>query len=352
MFFTSSRKPSARKHIAIILVALGASLLALGASSQAGSGSRFRVTSKMEMAGFSMPGQTHEVCGPKDGGAQSLVPKQDNCRVENYRASGNKVTFDMVCTGKDAMTGSGEFEMLGAAGYRGKMRATVEGQQMLMSFEGKRIGDCNYATESPKAKADAMIGKSCAEMLAQPGVALVSAGSMFIGPQAMCAAKKPAFCAKITPLASDLTFLRSQKQFDDLAAKQGANTQGQTAWDAFAGCGLPRATVVAKACAKADAANDYDFIGDMCPTLIAGTCSKADPNRAPDFLITHCAARADGIAKQHCTSRSFTAGFEGPYGAFCNRYAARRLNQRNEGQPQQPAKKPTLRDRLRGVIGG
>lgn len=354
MSVTSSRKPSARKHIAIILIALGASLLALGASSQAGSGSRFRVTSKMEMAGFSMPGQTHEVCGPKDGSAQSLVPKQDNCRVENYRASGNKVTFDMICTGKDAMTGSGELEMLGAAGYRGKMRATVEGQQMLMSFEGKRIGDCNYATESPKAKADAMIGKSCADMLAQPGAALIGAGSMFIGPQAMCAAKKPAFCAKVTPLANDLTFLRSQKQLDELAAKQGTDMQGQTAWDALAGCGLPRATVVAKACAKADAANDYDFIGDMCPTLIAGTCSKADPNRAPDFLITHCAARADGIAKQHCTSRSFTAGFEGPYGAFCNRYAARRLNQRNEGQPSQqpPAKKPTLRDRLRGVIGG
>lgn len=350
----SPRKSSSRKHVALVVIALGASLVALGASSQAGSGSRFRVTSKMEMAGFSMPGQTHEVCGPKNGNAQSLVPKQDNCRVENYRASGNKVNFDMVCTGKDAMTGSGELEMLGADGYRGKMRATVEGQQMLMSFEGKRIGDCNYATESPKAKADAMIGKSCAEMLAQPAAAVISGGSMFVGPEAMCAAKKPQFCSKITPLSSDLAFLRSNKQLEDLSAQQGASMQGRNVWESFAGCGLPRATVISKACAKADASNDYDFIGDMCPTLIAGACSKADPNRAADFLIDRCAARADGLAKQHCTSRSFTAGFEGPYGAFCNRYAAKRLNQRNEGQPsqQQPAKKPSLRDRLRGVIGG
>lgn len=333
------------------VVFLSLSAVSLVAWSQAGTGSRFRVTSKMEMAGFSMPGQTNEVCGPKNGNAQSLVPKQDNCRVENYRASGNKVTYNMVCTGKDATTGRGEFEMLGPDAYRGKMVANVEGETMTMSFEGRRIGDCNYATESPQAKVNAMLGKSCGEILVAPAQQLVAMSHMFAGANAMCAAKEPAYCSKVTPLANDLKFLREQQQVEDLQVKQGLNQPGYSQWDAFAACGLPRATVTAKACAKAESVGDLDFIGALCPDRIARVCASADANKYPDFVIDHCGARADALAKQHCTSRAFTAGFEGPYSAFCNRYAAKRLDQRNPAEAEKP-KKPTLRDRLRGVIGG
>lgn len=340
-------KPAKHPHgSALVLAFLGLALAPLLAWSQAGTGTKFRVTSKMEMAGFSMPGQTSEVCGPKDGGAQSLVPKQDNCRVENYRASGSKITYDMVCTGKDAMSGRGEFEMLGGGAYRGKMVATMEGETMTMSFEGKRIGDCNYATESPAAKAQQMLGKTCGEILANDGRTLIHSSQMF-GPGSMCASKKAAYCAKVTPLAGDLGYLRQQQQME-AAQKMPA---GYSQWDAYAVCGLPRVTVLAKACTRAEAAGDYDFIGALCPDRIALSCTKAEPNRDARFLVEFCSERAATLAKQHCTARSFTAGFEGPYAAFCNRYAAKRLDQRNPAEAP-PAQKPKLRDRLRGVIGG
>ena len=139
------------KSMLPLIAALLLSTLPQHLDAQAGTGNLYRVTTKMEMVGmpFAMPARTNEVCGPKEGGGQAMVPHQDNCQVLDFRVNGSKSSFRMVCTGREAMTGTGEFEMLGAAGYRGKITAEMEGMQMVMNFDGKRIGDCNYAAESP-----------------------------------------------------------------------------------------------------------------------------------------------------------------------------------------------------------
>ncbi len=315
---------STRRRFWLVILLLAAS----PGFAQQGTGNRYRVTTKMEMVGmpFAMPARTSEVCGPKNGSGQAMVPHQDNCQVLDYKIIGTRSSFRMVCTGREAMTGTGEFEMLGSDGYRGKITVDVQGQQMLMNFDGKRIGDCNYATESPQAQGQAMVAKSCDQILAQPADVLALSGASFAN-GALCAAKKPVYCGKILPLSNDLKVIRNLDATDASMRQSGLTTGGP--WESYKTCGMGRDAVLAKACPKAQASGDYEFIGALCPSMVASSCAKADPNRNADFLLDHCAVRAQQLAAANCVARSFTSSGVSGFGEFCNKYAAHRLQQRN-----------------------
>lgn len=348
-----------------LLLACSAVFLS-SALAQQGSGIKYRVTNKMEMEGmpFAMPAQTSEVCGPKNESADSLVPRQDNCRVLDYKVAGNKSSFRMVCTGKDAMTGTGEFEMLGAQGYRGKMTMNADGEQMVFRFDGKRLGDCDYAKEGPQAKVNAMLAKSCSQILLEPATSLIVASSQFVVAGSMCAPQKSVYCRKISPLSSDLKFLREQERVEAAIRKQGGKMPGQ--WEAFQGCGLSRSSLLAKNCSKAEALGDYGFIGALCPDRLAATCERADPGKGAQFLVDYCPARAGKLAAQQCAGRGYTALSGSVYADFCNAYAGARLEERNDdeagdapgrqnkpGKPaEQAPKKPSFRDRLKSLKDG
>jgi len=338
---------------------LGAGLALTTAHAQQGSGIRYRVTTKMEMQGMAipMPTQSQEICGPKNSGGENMVPHQDNCQVLDYKVSGNKSSFRMVCTGRDAMTGSGEFEMLGD-GYRGKITVNADGNTMFLNFDGKRLGECDYSREGPQAKANQMLGRTCDGMLAQPAESLVGAFDQFTKAGALCSAKKAAYCKKIGPLASNLDFIRSRAASEAQIRQNGGIFTNM--WDAFEGCGLSRTSILAKDCPLAEKSGNYDFIGELCPDLLAGACDRADPFKSGEFLIDRCPARAGQIAAQQCAGRGYTALSSSPYREFCNAYAGKRLQQRNgsgpngndAGKPAAPAKKPSLRDRLKGLTNG
>lgn len=123
-------------------------------------GSKFRVTMQMEMPGMpmQMPAQTHEVCGPKPSTTNmqpnpDMVPRDSHCQIKNFKVNGNRSSFDMVCTGPGAMSGHGEWEVLGPDRYRGRIDVDVQGQKMVMKHEGQRIGDCEYTPPAvPAAK--------------------------------------------------------------------------------------------------------------------------------------------------------------------------------------------------------
>lgn len=329
---------------------------------QAGTGNRYRVKSTMEMPGMgmTMPGQTTEVCGAKNEPSQSMVPADKNCSVNDYRVTGNKTSFRIVCSGPDAVEGTGEFEMI-ANGYRGKMDMMTEGQRMVMRFEGTRIGDCNYATESPQAKGQAMLAGHCRDMLRQPGKNAWLLSSQFVGANAPCAADKARFCALVTPLANNLQDLREAEATDRMGRSSG---QPGYLWQGLEGCGLPRKAVLAKACAKAESTNDLPFLGELCPERLAQACARTDARKAPDAFATHCPVQAEALAGTQCVSRGYTANLANPYGAFCNAFAAQRLRsgrQAPDGKatpedestaPEEAkGKKPSWRDRLRDVIG-
>lgn len=107
----------------------------------------WEVTTKMEMPGMpmAMPAQTHRVCIAKGSKDDEYVPRRENCRVQDSKRVGNKLTYKMVCTGKDAMTVAGEMTY-GTNSYEGRMVMTgkMEGQpvEMTQTYAGKRVADC------------------------------------------------------------------------------------------------------------------------------------------------------------------------------------------------------------------
>jgi uncharacterized protein DUF3617 len=108
----------------------------------------WEVTTKMEMPGIpmAMPAQTQRVCIPKTRKDDDLIPKSEGCRVSDVKRAGNKVTFNIACTGTDPMNGTGEITSMPAS-YDGRMRLKGkmgdETMEMSHTFSGKRVGDCN-----------------------------------------------------------------------------------------------------------------------------------------------------------------------------------------------------------------
>jgi len=107
----------------------------------------WEVTTKMEMPGMpmAMPPQVTRQCVAKSKGDEGYIPSRENCKVLDTKRTGNRVTFKMACTGKDAMDANGEI-VFGTGSYDGRMQMTMkaEGQTMTMNntFSGKRVGDC------------------------------------------------------------------------------------------------------------------------------------------------------------------------------------------------------------------
>ena len=117
---------------------------------------KWAVTMQMEMPGMpgTMPPFTSEQCVTKEQAddPQRAVPQQpqrgrgqSDCKTEDYKASGNKVTWTMRCTTPQPMTGTGEVTYTENA-YTGVMTMNMErgGQpmKMTMKMSGKRLGDC------------------------------------------------------------------------------------------------------------------------------------------------------------------------------------------------------------------
>ena len=346
----------------LLSLSLALGLLAPGlALAQAGTGNLYRVTSKIEMDGmpFPMPSRAVDVCGPKNQASDKMVPREENCTISNFRVVGNKSSFNMTCTGQNPMTATGEFEQLGADAYRGRMqmKGQMEGEpmNMTMNFEGKKIRDCNYATESPEAQGRAMIAKTCDQMLGQPSYL---AHESFTGANAVCASFKPRYCSAMLSASLKPDVIRSAEQVSAAGVT--------TIWNAFSACGTTRPAALAKTCPMAETSRDYAFLTQFCPAQVAKACASADVARDHEFVIASCPAQAKAAATAHCAGRDFTAMMGSPYANFCSRYAGGQLRQRNpasgvagttppgaEPESATPAeeapKKPSWRDRLKSA---
>jgi hypothetical protein len=122
-------------------------LLSPGTATAQGTDDLWEVTTKMEMPGMpmAMPPQTNRYCIGKGSKDEEYVPKRDNCNMLESKRVGNKVTYRMACTGKDAMTVAGE-TTFGNNAYEGRMTMSgkADGQpfEMAQTYAGKRVGDC------------------------------------------------------------------------------------------------------------------------------------------------------------------------------------------------------------------
>jgi hypothetical protein len=111
---------------------------------------RWEVTMQMEMPNMpvQMPAMKNtrcvtqqEVDSPNRGLPTGPEKNANNCKVSDYKTSGNTVTWAMACTGQPATSGTGEMRFTGDS-YEGLMKMSMEGQQMSMKLSGKRLGDC------------------------------------------------------------------------------------------------------------------------------------------------------------------------------------------------------------------
>ena len=112
---------------------------------QESKGDLWETTSQMSMEGvpFKMPANTTKVCSAKEwkeppGGSD----RSRNCKASNMKIDGNKVTWDVQCTGP-TMTGTGEILREGADAYTGTIKFKSAEGNMTVNLKGRRVGGCD-----------------------------------------------------------------------------------------------------------------------------------------------------------------------------------------------------------------
>ena len=117
---------------------------------------QWETTTQMQMAnmpaGFQMPSMKNTVCITPDQAKDpaNAVPRQagrgrggkDDCKVSDYKTTGNTVTWSMACTSPDKVTGTGEMTFSGDDSYTSTMKMVMAQGEMTMKTTGKRLGDC------------------------------------------------------------------------------------------------------------------------------------------------------------------------------------------------------------------
>jgi hypothetical protein len=133
--------------VALLVVAV----TAIAQSSPIRPGS-WEVTMQMQMAGSPVqmpemkttqcvtPDQVKDPSSTLPTGPQGRGGKND-CKVQDYKMSGNTATWKMVCTTPQPMTSTGEMTFTDDS-YNGTMTMDSAQGQMTMKMAGKRLGDC------------------------------------------------------------------------------------------------------------------------------------------------------------------------------------------------------------------
>lgn len=134
-----------KQFVTALLMACGASAFA------ANTDELWEITSAMEMQGMSIPSTTQRSCTAKNQ-PYKPEPEDKNCTSYDVKVSGNKTSWKMRCTGKDAMEGSGVMTKT-ATSMDGVMTMKTQGEQMSMKMSGRIVGKCDYAAEQKKLNA-------------------------------------------------------------------------------------------------------------------------------------------------------------------------------------------------------
>jgi len=135
------------KHLILLSAALTA-LLTMPESVRAGGEMRdgmWELTTAMEMPGMpmKMPPQVVKHCYSKADvkDQKKVVARDKDCVVTEFKQAGNKVTWKMKCSGKNAGTFSGD-TVFSDESYVSNMKMNSKGHAMTMQVKGKRIGAC------------------------------------------------------------------------------------------------------------------------------------------------------------------------------------------------------------------
>ncbi len=132
----------------IVLLTVAISWTALAQTQAPIREGNWEVTMKMSMPGMGeMPPmkQTQCVTAEMIKDPQGSLPKGPgggDCKVSEYKFTGNTATYTMVCTKPAPVTAIGEMKYSSTDAYTGTMTVESGGQKMTMAYDAKRVGDC------------------------------------------------------------------------------------------------------------------------------------------------------------------------------------------------------------------
>ncbi len=276
---------------ALVLTCAGVSL-AVAADTPPG-GEKWKITTSMQMAGMSLPGQSSEFC-KAPGEDSAPVKAEKNCEIYDMKRSGNTQSFKMRCTGKDAMEGSALFTYLSSDHYTGKMDVKTGGETMSMAYEGQKLGACDGGETNLKAKqmlADAKQQQIEAEKADKERCHKFAADAT--SPDVMKAyCKDPedrkVFCSAVVTHDKFLPLSKAER------VNRGVN---HPLTDAAEVCGFDIKKQRAQLCQSAEYRDKLEFLGSECPV------------------------EAATLAQAQCAGRRYTA-ISDKYRSFCANYAS------------------------------
>lgn len=307
----------------------------------AGSDELWEITNKMEMEGmpFAMPGQTNKVCmqkGKQNDPAQALPKdKEQDCKMSDVKMSGNKSSWKMSCSGKHPMTGVGE--MTSSSGsYSGKVKMHSADGDMNMSYEGKRIGSCDYAKDGPEAKFTAMKNdmdaKSEQERVKECKDAVDdNSYNKFLKPD--CSWAKDPNSKKI---CANMGCRDSRPKMCERIAKK--LSEGDNGYEEIAN--NKDARQLAKEC------------GQNYEKSTRAYCQRQLQAKDYSKLAAHCDKEAKPLFDKQCAGRDYTAAMDSAYGPICRRYGKWKNAPADEGEQSEKSSSSTGSNPAKSILDG
>jgi Protein of unknown function (DUF3617) len=283
------------------IAAVMASSAALGATPTV-PGEKWQQTITMKMEGMSMPMGSTEICAPIGRADEELLKPEKDCKVSNVKRSGNRLSGDIACSGKDPIKGT--MVLVSEANrVTGTMQVTMDGETVTMTMDSRKLGACQAidtqalvdrsVAEGKRAAAAAPKVDACAtvtEDLKSKPDNTAFAATIFAAPGAQCAGSvhKAPFCAAV----------QTRSGFSSLQQME-ANRASITAQSAsFCGLGAGKAGVDA---------------------LRARLVTAAEADGDGNFLITHAPARARQLARSECVLKGeMWGGKSARWDSFCD----------------------------------
>ncbi|MDR0311669.1 MAG: DUF3617 domain-containing protein [Acidobacteriota bacterium] len=298
----------------LFIFAMSCVLLSAGtaAAQQKTQGETWRATTSIEMSGISIPPRTIEFCVPAENDAPfeaMLQQNNDSCRIENLTRNGNKISADLKCSGRDAMEGHVEMEMLGDT-MRGTMTTKTTEGAMTIKYETVRLGKaCEVQNAADlKRQAEAKMPKMPTMDLCQINYDGIRNSSLSEQAFVLFSSKtvdgQP--CTKHAVFKNICSAAQTSEGFAslDTAAETGFNAQEDILSNTLNACGLGSGNA-----AKA--------------ALQAKLLPQAEKENRWDFLLRYGAdeyyPRMVELAKKDCAGRGFTVATPGN-GNLCRDY--------------------------------
>jgi len=283
---------------------------------------QWEVTTSVEMTGmpFQVPPTTTKICVPPgEQSKQKMVPADKNCKVSNFKSTGNTSSFHIECTGPQAMSGDGQITYSGNS-YKGSLKAytKMDGQRMDMNlaYAGRKTGPCTgdsvnvraiqAQAQNAQANQAAYSNMMCQQMVEN----LAWQGSEYMNQT--CPNLKTNICKALAQRA------------DDPAAFMELKQEGKL--DGVAGyCGQEAAALQLKACSAAKSRKRWDAAWELCgedaelaavaqkecPGMIFTGMSQDDPRRGMKGLCDHYLPRKPAAASTENTLDQGMKAIEG-----------------------------------------